>query len=144
MASPTTFVLSGFGVIFLLTFAFSVARWVNIYFFHQSTLQRYSKTSSDKLRPWAFVSGSSDGIGLATARTLLSRGFDVLIHGRNETKLKGISEKLQEEFSGRKIAYVVADAADVDNGVAAIHQSVQKLILNNGGELKILVNNIGK
>ena len=33
------------------------------------------------------VTGSTDGIGLETAKMLVSQGHHVLLHGRNPTKL---------------------------------------------------------
>jgi 17beta-estradiol 17-dehydrogenase / very-long-chain 3-oxoacyl-CoA reductase len=34
-------------------------------------------------RPIIFVTGSTDGIGKATAAELLSRGAEVIVHSRN-------------------------------------------------------------
>jgi NAD(P)-dependent dehydrogenase (short-subunit alcohol dehydrogenase family) len=31
-----------------------------------------------------FITGSSDGLGLMTARLLIGQGHDVVLHGRNE------------------------------------------------------------
>lgn len=36
------------------------------------------------------ITGSTDGIGFETAKTLLSLGHNVLIHGRNKEKLKRV------------------------------------------------------
>jgi 17beta-estradiol 17-dehydrogenase / very-long-chain 3-oxoacyl-CoA reductase len=142
MAPPFSAVLLAAGAVYLIQLAFSLFRWTNIYLLHQSTLPRYLKTSSPNNRPWALVTGSSDGIGLSTARALLGRGFDVLIHGRNEKKLQGITEQLLKDFPGRQVAFVVADAAEVSGGVSAVVKRVHKLV-ENGGELKILMNNVG-
>ena len=35
------------------------------------------------------VTGSTDGIGLETAKMLVSQGHHVLLHGRNPSKLEG-------------------------------------------------------
>ena len=40
------------------------------------------------------VTGSTDGIGLETARMLVSLSHHVLLHGRNPSKLKAAEEAL--------------------------------------------------
>ncbi|QOY21865.1 SDR family NAD(P)-dependent oxidoreductase [Xanthomonas citri] len=39
-----------------------------------------------------FISGSTDGLGLATARTLLSEGHDVVVHVRSVARLSAVEE----------------------------------------------------
>ena len=41
------------------------------------------------------ITGATDGIGLETARMLVSLGHDILLHGRNMEKL----EKVEKELS---------------------------------------------
>jgi len=40
------------------------------------------------------LTGATDGIGLETAKKLASMGHTLLLHGRNETKLKDIVKNL--------------------------------------------------
>ncbi len=40
------------------------------------------------------ITGSTDGIGLATARAMISRGHRVLLHGRNAEKLEQVYTEL--------------------------------------------------
>ena len=47
------------------------------------------------------VTGSTDGLGLATARTLLEEGADVLISGRSEAKFAGLRASLDR--AGRRM-----------------------------------------
>lgn len=47
----------------------------------QATTERYGKDS------WAVVTGSSDGIGLAFAKNLAQRGFNIVLMARNLDKL---------------------------------------------------------
>ena len=58
----------------------------------------------------AVIIGGSSGIGLATARTLLARGFKVTITGRDEKKLKAAKASLTGE-----VAALAMDAADTAN-----------------------------
>lgn len=59
--------------------------------------------------PWAVVTGATDGIGKATAISLLSKGFNVLLHGRNPTKLSTTLTTLQSLHPSRKVASIQAD-----------------------------------
>ncbi|MDJ0708013.1 MAG: SDR family NAD(P)-dependent oxidoreductase [Leptolyngbyaceae cyanobacterium MO_188.B28] len=40
------------------------------------------------------ITGSTDGIGLETAKMLVSKGHKVLLHGRNPTKLEKAEKSL--------------------------------------------------
>lgn len=39
------------------------------------------------------ITGATDGIGLETAKMLVSEGHKVLVHGRNADKLKSVVTK---------------------------------------------------
>lgn len=43
------------------------------------------------------ITGSTDGIGAATARTLVTQGHNVLLHGRNAARLKAVAEELNAQ-----------------------------------------------
>ncbi len=49
------------------------------------------------------ITGSTDGIGLETAKLLASQGHDVLLHGRNLEKL----EKVQKYLAFLAIVMVI-------------------------------------
>jgi hypothetical protein len=51
---------------------------------------------------WALVTGSTSGVGLALASELCSRGFNVILHGRNQAKLEDVRSKLLIEFPSRQ------------------------------------------
>ncbi len=84
------------------------------------------------------VTGSTDGIGLETARTLASRGHRILLHGRNPAKLEGVERALRELPDGGPIESYVSDLsrmADVERfskAVAERHASLDVLINNAG------------
>lgn len=64
------------------------------YHLHSSKLQRYHHGSE----AWALVTGASDGIGLAFANELAEQGFNVILHGRNEAKLKKVLSELEPKY----------------------------------------------
>jgi 17beta-estradiol 17-dehydrogenase / very-long-chain 3-oxoacyl-CoA reductase len=100
--------------------------------------------------PWALVTGASDGIGLATARELLKRRFNVVLHGRNPEKLERVKGMLEGELakakeSGQsKIMYVAASAAEPEKSVEIIRRFVEEEVEGKmEGKLTVLVNNVG-
>ena len=82
------------------------------------------------------ITGSTDGIGLETAKLLVQDGHKVLLHGRNAGKLDGVLKALPgtEGF--------VADLSSLDDtvalaqAVAAKHDHLDVLI-NNAGVFKM-------
>ena len=79
----------------------------------------------------AIVTGGSLGIGLATAKLLVSSGARVLITGRDEARLQTAAAQ-----SGAD--YLVADVADSEQVRATVQQALRLF-----GGLNTLVNNAG-
>jgi 3-oxoacyl-[acyl-carrier protein] reductase len=86
----------------------------------------------------AIVTGSTRGLGLATARALLAEGCNVTISARGEAGLAEATADLRQLGSDRRLLAVQADLA-TDEGVAEV---VTRTVEAFGG-LDILVNNIG-
>jgi NAD(P)-dependent dehydrogenase (short-subunit alcohol dehydrogenase family) len=40
-----------------------------------------------------FITGSMDGLGLATARTLMAEGHDVLLHARSQERASALADQ---------------------------------------------------
>src|SRR5471032_2741815 len=88
----------------------------------------------------AIVTGSSKGLGLATAAALIKEGCRVTICARGEARLQEAASGLREAASDNAhVLPVVADLATVEG----IEQVVSRTIDTFGG-LDILVNNVGK
>jgi 3-oxoacyl-[acyl-carrier protein] reductase len=86
----------------------------------------------------AIVTGSTRGLGLATARALLAEGCHVTICARGESGLADAVADLRRLGSDRRLLAVQADLA-TDKGVADV---ITRTVETFGG-LDILVNNIG-
>ncbi|MDB5686691.1 MAG: short-chain dehydrogenase, partial [Rhizorhabdus sp.] len=71
----------------------------------------------------AFVSGSTSGIGAATARMLASHGATVIVHGRDRNRADAVVSDIHEA-GGRAIA-VLGDLSD-DGQVAALVEKVEE------------------
>lgn len=79
------------------------------------------------------ITGSTDGIGLQTAKRIASRGHTVLLHGRSQDKL----EAAAAEVGGRNEIYR-ADLSDL--GAAA---ALADAVAERHGQLDALINNAG-
>ena len=82
----------------------------------------------------AFVSGSSQGIGFAIAKTLAAEGAQVILNGRHADKLKLAKEKILAQYPTADVSVFCADLS-----VAA---STERLLAEHP-TLDILVNALG-
>jgi NAD(P)-dependent dehydrogenase (short-subunit alcohol dehydrogenase family) len=82
----------------------------------------------------AFVSGSTQGIGFATAQALAAEGVSVVLHGRAPERVEAAVARLRAEAPGVEVSGVAGDVADADQ-VRAVLAAV--------GDVDILVNNVG-
>lgn len=86
----------------------------------------------------AFITGGSRGIGLATARALLTQGASVAITATNQVRLDAAAAELCTDASS---ARVLALAASVRNH-ADVQAAIAKTVAHFGG-LDVLINNAG-
>ncbi|MEO0854478.1 MAG: SDR family NAD(P)-dependent oxidoreductase, partial [Cyanobacteria bacterium J06648_11] len=84
------------------------------------------------------ITGSTDGIGLATAEMLVSQGHDVLLHGRNPAKLTDAEKTLSALLGGRNIESYVADLSRM-----ADVEALAKAVAEKHSQLDVLINNAG-
>ncbi|WP_299486327.1 SDR family NAD(P)-dependent oxidoreductase [Acaryochloris sp. IP29b_bin.137] len=82
------------------------------------------------------ITGSTDGIGLETAKLLVSEGHGVLLHGRNPTKLEAAAKTLSA-LPGSVASYV-ADLSRMTDVV-----SLAQAVAENHATLDVLINNAG-
>lgn len=88
------------------------------------------------------ITGSTDGIGKATAKALLSQGHSVLLHGRNKSKLEAVKNELSQSNDSADIQSYSADLSDftlveqLAEAVSKDHQTIDVLI-NNAGVYKV-------
>ena len=86
------------------------------------------------------VTGSTAGIGLATAEELVAQGHRVLLHGRSASKVAAAKERLAKLAGGAVEGYVadlsrMGEVQALGAAIAGEHGSLDVLI-NNAGVLK--------
>jgi NAD(P)-dependent dehydrogenase (short-subunit alcohol dehydrogenase family) len=84
------------------------------------------------------VTGSTDGIGKATAKVLARQGHRVLIHGRDPGKGKAVLREIGKEIEGATLDLFPGDIS-TRNGVHALAARVK----DRYERLDVLVNNAG-
>src|ERR1700739_3021170 len=84
------------------------------------------------------VTGSTHGIGLATARSLAAMGATVLVHGRDLSRARGVAQTIGRDTGNRNVRSVQADFAEL----AQVRRLAQEL--GSGlPRLDVLINNSG-
>jgi len=56
-----------------------------------------------------FITGSTAGIGFATAKALLSEGASVVLNGRSPASVTTAVKKLEQEFPNESVSGIAAD-----------------------------------
>ncbi len=88
----------------------------------------------------AIVTGSSRGLGLASARALLAEGCRVCICARGEERLNQAAAELRDELgSDERVLTVTADLTQMAGVESVVRETVGRF-----GALDILVNNVGR
>lgn len=103
-------------------------------------MQQKKRFSSDALAgQTAVVTGSSSGIGLATADLLLACGAKVAICGRNPERLAAARAQLQAAHPSAQLHAQICDVLD-ESSVCAFASQVQSTL----GPASVLINNAGQ
>lgn len=84
------------------------------------------------------ITGSTDGIGLETAKMMLEQGHHVLLHGRNRAKLEGVEKTLSDLPGGGQVESYVADLSRMADVTALADDISEKHT-----RLDVLINNAG-
>jgi NAD(P)-dependent dehydrogenase (short-subunit alcohol dehydrogenase family) len=88
--------------------------------------------------PTILVTGSTDGIGRATATELARQGARVIVHGRSRAKARVVQRDLQDMSDGEKPDMFVADFSDPDE-IRGMAEEISSAYTR----LDVLVNNAG-
>lgn len=84
------------------------------------------------------ITGSTDGIGLETAKMLVTQGHRILLHGRNSAKLQDAKRSLSELTNAGTVEDYLADLSDLGDVKALAGTITEK-----HARLDVLINNAG-
>ena len=84
----------------------------------------------------AIVTGSTSGMGRATAELFAREGAKVVVTGRNEERAKEVVDKIKAE--GNEAIYVIADMSNMDEV-----KNIFDITIETYGTVDILFNNAG-
>jgi NAD(P)-dependent dehydrogenase (short-subunit alcohol dehydrogenase family) len=87
---------------------------------------------------WRIKTGSTDGIGLETAKMLVKQGHHVLLHGRSPTKLENVEKTLSALADGGCVESYVADLSRLTEV-----ETLAKAVSERHDTLDVLINNAG-
>ena len=88
--------------------------------------------------PIVLVTGSTDGIGKATARKLADRGAEVILHGRDQEKGARVIREIEKETGRRGLSLITADLSLQKNVIRLAEQ-----VSSHYERLDVLINNAG-
>lgn len=117
-----------------------------IHYLYPSKLSKYFRQHANGEPSWALVTGASDGIGRAFCGELAAKGFNVVLHGRNSSKLERVRDELQATHPKRSFRIVTANAAsftqaDIERIVAEVADVPLTVLINNVGGTGVLSSN---
>ena len=92
---------------------------------------------SEKIKPYALVTGASKGIGKSIVYELAKEGYPLLLVARGEAELKALSDDLQVTYG------INAPILAIDLSLAGASLTVANWVKMNNYPVGILVNNAG-
>src|SRR5260221_6188764 len=81
----------------------------------------------------AIVTGSTAGIGFASARALAAEGARVVVNGRTETRVAEAAEKIRREHPAAELELFAADLSQAGAAAAAKRFDTVDILVNNLG-----------
>jgi NAD(P)-dependent dehydrogenase (short-subunit alcohol dehydrogenase family) len=113
-----------------------------------NTVKSWAVAVAASQRPTALITGSTDGIGLTTAKHLAAKkGYNVVVHGRDPKRIERACEEIQtfvNEWANEEVLVlpVQADLQTV-RGCESLATQVHTICQEKGLTLSVLMNNAG-
>ncbi|XP_047949839.1 very-long-chain 3-oxoacyl-CoA reductase 1-like [Salvia hispanica] len=123
--------LFSLGSFSLLKLSISFLNWAYVNFLRPAkNLKKYGS--------WALITGPTDGIGKSFAFQLARKGLNLVLVGRNPSKLEEVAGAIKSKFGAIQIKTVVVDfSGELDDGVSRIKAAIEGL------DVGLLINNVG-
>ena len=123
------------GLLLALYYVWNVLDFLWFHYFRPRSWVRFLHGQ----KPYALITGATDGIGRSTAKELYAKGFNLVLHGRSEEKMKQTVEEVKaaNPTSGLDVKYFIAD-------VSRPNVDFQGIAGRFGGlNITLFVNNVG-
>lgn len=105
----------------------------------ENSSSTFSTQNPIEKRPGVLITGGSAGIGLATARRFAAAGYNVVICGRDQTRLDNAVEQIQTmQDQPYTIIAVRCDLSEAGSAQDLVEIAIERL-----GKIDVLVNNAG-
>ncbi|KAG8161343.1 hypothetical protein KVR01_009607 [Diaporthe batatas] len=132
---PVQIGLAGIGTLYVASHILSYARlFLNLFVLSGTNLRKYGRPGS-----WAVVTGASDGLGKEYAKQLASKGFNLVLVSRTQSKLEALASEL--ETSGKQGVQTKVLAMDYTRDDPNDYDRLSELV--QGLDIAVLVNNVG-
>jgi len=116
------------GAIQVIYMAYRLLSFISIYV-RPSALHKYLRKDA-----YAVVTGATDGIGKAISLELAKKGFNLVIHGRNQDKLTAVRQEILTINEVLKVVTIVHDGAkDTELDITNICSLPITVLVNNVG-----------
>ncbi|EPE36599.1 NAD(P)-binding Rossmann-fold containing protein [Glarea lozoyensis ATCC 20868] len=133
-------VFAGIGAVWVSRWILNITRFLYT-FLRPSSLSRYHHLSPTGAPPYALITGASDGIGKGYAFELARQNFNLILHGRNKSKLLSVSSAIKNIYPDTIIRIVISDATQSgDVTLREINEIVEQI---KDLHITILINNVG-
>ncbi|KAM7198839.1 hypothetical protein V8F33_004853 [Rhypophila sp. PSN 637] len=127
--------LAGLGAWYAVKGVSSILQFVLETFLLSGTnLRKYGKKGT-----WAVVTGASDGLGKEFALQLASKGFNVVLVSRTQSKLETLAKDIEQKYAGVQTKVL---AMDFSEDKASDYERLGQLL--QGLDVGILINNVGQ
>lgn len=121
------------GAVVVANQALHFLQFIWFYFLRPSSVRKFLHGPA----PYALVTGATDGIGKAVAHELFRRGFNLIIHGRNEEKIRKVIAEIKAGGGNGDVRYFVADASKGGHDFAQLLAPFADL------NITLVINNVG-
>lgn len=133
---PVQLGLAGIGTLYVASHILSYARLLlNLFVLSGTNLRKYGKPGS-----WAVVTGASDGLGKEYAKQLASKGFNLVLVSRTQSKLEALASEI--ESSSKQGVQTKILAMDYSQDNPNDYDRLSELV--QGLDVAILINNVGQ
>ncbi|KAH8654535.1 hypothetical protein BGZ60DRAFT_418708 [Tricladium varicosporioides] len=112
------------------------------HFLTPSRLYNYLRTTPSG-KSWAIITGSTSGLGYGLATQLASRGFNIIIHGRNANKLNSLRQDLLSKYPRLRCEVLLLDATSCFSKDEYERSKKYIIEVTHDKPITLLINNIG-